>query len=322
MKQIIIYMMNSIILLILVAIMIMMGVAFLTLFERKIMGLYHTRKGPNKVGFLGALQPFSDAMKLLTKEFFIPLKSNFFIYIMSPMLMLILSLMMWMIYPFVTNLINFNLSMLYLLSIMSINVYGLMLSGWSSNSMYPMIGSIRSIAQSISYEVIFSISLLIPLTFNNTFNINLYINTHKYIWLSFLFFPIFLILLTTMLAEISRTPFDLSESESELVSGFNTEYSNSKFILIFLAEYSNLMFMMFLLNLLFFYNNMLNYQFYINLLVMIFFITWIRMTYPRLRYDKLMSLCWFYFLPFILILYIFYSMYFKYFLDFLIYMIN
>nr|AHA52523.1 NADH dehydrogenase subunit 1 [Eumacrocentrus sp. QL-2013] len=315
MSQIKIYLLSSLIMLILVMIMIMISIAFLTLFERKIMGYYHNRKGPNKIGISGLIQPFSDALKLLFKEFFYPLKSNFMFYFISPMIMLILSLSLWLIYPFFSNLLMFNLNILFFLSIISMGVYGLMISGWSSNSMFSMIGSIRSIAQSISYEIILSISILIILMIINTFNLNIMIMYNKYIWLSFLFFPIMLILLISMLAEINRTPFDLAEGESELVSGFNIEYSSGKFILIFLSEYSNLMFMMFLLNLMFFYCKLIYLQFYINILILIFFITWIRMTYPRIRYDKMMFICGFYFLPFILINYILYMIYFKYSLD-------
>lgn len=198
---------------------------------------------------------------------------------------------------------------------MSIGVYGLIISGWSSNSRFSIIGSIRSIAQSISYEIILSISILVITTFINSFNLNNLILYNKYIWLRILFFPLILILLVSILAEINRTPFDLSERESELVSGFNIEYRRGKFILIFLAEYSNLIFIIFLLNLLFFYCNLINFQFYINTLILIFFITWIRITYPRIRYDKLIFLCWFYFLPFILINYILYFIYLKYSFD-------
>nr|AHA52547.1 NADH dehydrogenase subunit 1 [Ichneutes sp. QL-2013] len=321
MKQISIYFINSMIMLILVIIMKMISVAFLTLFERKIMGLFHYRKGPNKISVSGLLQPFSDAMKLMTKEFFYPMKSNFYLYLLSPMLMFLLIMMLWLLYPFYTNLVNFNLSTLFLLSIMSITVYSIMMSGWSSNSNLTLIGSIRSMAQSISYEVIFSINLLIFLMINNSMNFFSLKLIQYYMWMFMLCIPLSLILFLSLIAEINRTPFDLSEGESELVSGFNTEYSNSPFTLIFLAEYASLLFMMFLFNFLYLYNNLMNILFYLILMLLIFLITWIRMTFPRIRYDKLMYMCWFYFLPSILIFFMFMMLMFKYSTD-LIFMLN
>nr|APF47534.1 NADH dehydrogenase subunit 1 [Diolcogaster sp. SNS-2016] len=308
MKQMLCYFFNSMIMLILVLILNMLVVGFLTLYERKIMGLFHYRKGPNKNFFIGLFQPFNDAIKLIMKEFFFPKKSFMMIYLMSPMIMIILVMMLWLIYPFYTNLIMFNNSILFFLSLMSLGVYGLILSGWSSNSSYSMIGSIRSIAQSISYEVVFAISIMIILMFINTMNLNLLINFYKYFINYMFFFPFMIILLISMLAEINRTPFDLSEGESELVSGFNIEYSSSKFILIFLAEYSSLMFMMFLFIYLFMMSK-LNFFFYFKVILMIFFITWIRMTFPRIRYDKLMKFCWIYLLPFTLMLFLNFMIY-------------
>nr|APF47482.1 NADH dehydrogenase subunit 1 [Snellenius radicalis] len=305
MKQMLIYYMNSLIMLFMVILISMISVAFLTLFERKIMALFHYRKGPNKNAFIGIFQPFNDALKLLFKEYFFPKKSNFYIYILSPSIMFILISMNWLIYPFFMNLLNFNNNLLFFLSMMSMGVYGLILAGWSSNSMFSMIGSIRSIAQSISYEVIFSLSIMLMLMILNFFNLNNIMKFNKYINFMIIFLPISMIMLISMLAEINRTPFDLSEGESELVSGFNIEYSSSKFILIFLAEYSSLMFMMFLFSFFFLYNN-LNFMFYFKTILMIFFITWIRMTFPRIRYDKLMKFCWIFLLPTILILFMIY----------------
>nr|WCB99528.1 NADH dehydrogenase subunit 1 [Meteorus sp. 1 XHS-2023a] len=303
MSQMSFYMMCSMMMLFLVIILMMVSVAFLTLFERKIMGIFHYRKGPNKIGLTGFLQPFSDAMKLLSKEFFLPFKSNSIIYILSPMFMLILMILMWMIYPFFSNLLSFNLNTLFFLTIMSMGVYSLMLMGWSSNSSFSMLGAIRSIAQSISYEVIFAITLLIIMNMINSMNIFYLTKFSKFLILILLFYPISFILMISILAEINRTPFDLSEGESELVSGFNVEYGSSKFTLIFLSEYSSLLFMMFIFNLIFFNNNLLSFLFYMNLILMIFILTWIRVTLPRIRYDKLMFFCWFFLLPFSLINY-------------------
>nr|QKZ95160.1 NADH dehydrogenase subunit 1 [Habrobracon hebetor] len=312
MKQMFIYMLNNMILLILVLILSMISVAFLTLFERKILSYIHYRKGPNKTGYWGLLQPFSDAMKLLSKEYFYPLKSNYYYYFYSPMLMFILILSMWLIYPFKTNLLNWNFNMLFFLSLVSMGVYGLMLCGWSSNNSFSMLGSIRSIAQSISYEVIFAISLLMVLILMNSLNLYLLMNLHKYFWLIFLLWPSSLMMMISMMAEMNRTPFDLSEGESELVSGFNIEYSSCGFVLIFLSEYSSIMFMMFLFNNLYMMMNYFNLIFYMNFIFLVFFVIWTRLTLPRIRYDFLMSYCWNLFLSLILILFLFLIVFLKF----------
>nr|AHA52475.1 NADH dehydrogenase subunit 1 [Therophilus festivus] len=273
--QNLIYIFIIFLMLILVMIMIMISVAFFTLFERKIMGIFHYRKGPNKISLIGLMQPFSDAMKLLMKEFFLPLNSNLYLYLIMPIMMLILILLTWMIYPFLNNLLMWKFNILYFLCLMSLGVYSIMLGGWSSNSSLSMIGSIRSIAQSISYEVIFSISLLLMLMMLNSLNFFNFMNLN--LKLIFMLYPNFLILLISMLAEINRTPFDLSEGESELVSGFNIEYSSSNFTLIFLSEYASIMMMMFMLNFIFLYYYQMNLIFFFNFIFMIYFITWIRM---------------------------------------------
>nr|APF47557.1 NADH dehydrogenase subunit 1 [Hygroplitis sinica] len=314
MMQLLIYLMNSLILLILVMIMNLISVAFLTLFERKIMSLFHYRKGPNKNSFMGIFQPFNDAIKLMTKELFFPKKSSFYIYILSPSLMFILIMMLWMIYPFKTNMLVFEHNLLYFLCFMSLGVYGLILAGWSSNSSFSMIGAIRSIAQSISYEVTFAISIMILLTNMNSMNLFMLLNYNKFMMFLFTFLPLNFIILISMLAEINRTPFDLSEGESELVSGFNVEYSSSKFILIFLAEYSSLMFMMFLYCFLFWLNKF-NFLFFMKIIFLILIITWIRMSYPRIRYDKLMKFCWMFMLPLTLMLFLNYLINLKFNLD-------
>nr|YP_010003287.1 NADH dehydrogenase subunit 1 [Meteorus pulchricornis]ACY09471.1 NADH dehydrogenase subunit 1 [Meteorus pulchricornis]QHS69751.1 NADH dehydrogenase subunit 1 [Meteorus pulchricornis]WCB99554.1 NADH dehydrogenase subunit 1 [Meteorus pulchricornis] len=305
------YIISSLLMFILVILFIMVSVAFFTLFERKMMALFHYRKGPNKIGIMGLMQPFSDAMKLLSKEFFLPFMSNFMIYMLSPMFMIIISIMMWMIYPFLTNMLNFKMNTLFFLCIMSMGVYSLMLMGWSSNSSFSMIGAIRSIAQSISYEVIFTITLLIMMCMINSLKLNNLLNYSKYLMLLILFYPIMMILLISMLAEINRTPFDLSEGESELVSGFNVEYGESKFTLIFLSEYATLLLMMYLITMIFFSLNYLNIMFYMLFFMNLFLITWIRMTFPRIRYDMLMFICWFFFLPLTLINYMMYLFFIK-----------
>nr|YP_010584120.1 NADH dehydrogenase subunit 1 [Aphidius colemani]UZT28765.1 NADH dehydrogenase subunit 1 [Aphidius colemani] len=312
MMQMMIYMLNIMIMFLLVLINILISVAFLTLFERKILAYFHYRKGPNKVSFIGLMQPFSDALKLLTKEFFYPMKSNFYFYLMAPMLMFILILSLWMIYPLATNSINMKFNFMFILSLLSMGVYGLMVSGWSSNNSFSMIGSLRSIAQSISYEVTLSISLLIILMMINNINLNYLTKYQIYMYNFILFMPLMTLLFMSMLAEINRTPFDLSEGESELVSGFNIEYSNSKFILIFLAEYTSIIFMMFLFVMFFFSSNFMILYTYLITIFMIFLIVWIRITLPRLRYDNLMYFCWFYKLPLILLMSMLYMIFLKY----------
>nr|YP_010600868.1 NADH dehydrogenase subunit 1 [Binodoxys communis]WAL07399.1 NADH dehydrogenase subunit 1 [Binodoxys communis] len=309
--QMMIYLMNISFMMLLVLVNILIAVAFLTLFERKILGYFHYRKGPNKVGFIGILQPFSDALKLMSKEFFYPLKSNFYFYLMSPMLMFLLILSLWLIYPFITNSSNMNFNFMFFLCMLSMGVYGLMISGWSSNNSFSMIGALRSIAQSISYEVTLSISMLIILMMINNINLNYLTMYQKYLMLFMMFSPPASMLFISMLAEINRTPFDLTEGESELVSGFNVEYSNSKFVLIFLAEYASIIFMMFIFTMMFLSMN-IKLMFYLTILFLVFLIIWIRITLPRIRYDNLMYFCWFYMLPTILILFIMYMIYMKY----------
>nr|AHX97864.1 NADH dehydrogenase subunit 1 [Xiphozele sp. QL-2014] len=320
MLQIKIYLLNSLFMLILVIIMNMIVVAFSTLFERKIMGLFHIRKGPNKMLFIGLSQPFNDALKLLSKELYKPLISNLFMYLITPYCMLMMNLLIWVIYPFYSNLIIYKFNMLLFLCIMSMSVYMLMFNGWVSNSNFTMIGAIRSIAQSISYEIIFSVIILILMIYINSFNFLMLLFLNKYCYLIFFFFNSSFFFLVSILAEINRTPFDLSESESELISGFNIEYGSKNFVFIFLAEYSSIMFMMMMFNMLFMFISM-NMFFYINMILLFFIITWIRMTFPRMRYDNLMFMCWLYLLPFILLNFIYYVML-KYNLDMYLYNYN
>nr|YP_003734792.1 NADH dehydrogenase subunit 1 [Spathius agrili]ACJ06266.1 NADH dehydrogenase subunit 1 [Spathius agrili] len=316
MKQLEFYLFCNLIMLFLMLLVVMVSVAFLTLLERKILSYSHYRKGPNKVGVWGMFQPFSDAMKLLTKEFFLPKKSNYYFYILSPMIMFTLTMSMWLIYPFFYNLINLPMNSLFFLCLVSMGVYGLMISGWSSNSSFSMIGAIRSIAQSISYEVTFAISLLLTLILCNSMNLLTLNYFQKYFWLIIFMWPSSMILFISMLAEINRTPFDLSEGESELVSGFNIEYSSGGFVLIFLAEYSSILFMMFLFMILFINMNYMQMYFYVLYLMFLYLIIWIRVSLPRIRYDYLMYMCWFYLLPYTLIMFSVY-LFFKFFMNLL-----
>nr|AXS65112.1 NADH dehydrogenase subunit 1 [Coleoptera sp. 7 KM-2017] len=293
MKDIILSFMSSLILIIFVLI----SVAFLTLMERKILGYIQIRKGPNKVGYLGIPQPFSDAIKLFTKEQTFPYMSNFFIYFMSPIFSLFLSLLLWLCMPFFTIMFNFNLGILFFLCCSSLGVYSIMIAGWSSNSNYAMLGGLRAVAQTISYEVSLSLILLSFLYMICSLNIMDFMLYQEYIWFLFLFLPLSMAWFVSSLAETNRTPFDFAEGESELVSGFNVEYSGGGFALIFMAEYSSILFMSMLCCMLFLGGDIFSLMFFFKLVFMVFLWVWVRGTLPRYRYDKLMFLCWKSFLP-------------------------
>nr|YP_010309820.1 NADH dehydrogenase subunit 1 [Oenas fusicornis]UMR54937.1 NADH dehydrogenase subunit 1 [Oenas fusicornis] len=276
---------------------VLVGVAFLTLLERKVLGYIQIRKGPNKVGFIGLLQPFSDAIKLFTKEQAFPFMANLNIYYLSPMINLFISLFLWLCMPFVSVLFNFNLSVLFFLSISSLSVYTLMLAGWSSNSSYSLLGSLRSVAQTISYEVSLALIFMSFIFLVLSMNLLDFMLIQKYFWLLFLMFPLSLMWVISGLAETNRTPFDFAEGESELVSGFNIEYSSGGFAMIFMAEYSSILFMSMICVLVFLGGDVFSFIFFIKLTFMSFIWIWVRGTLPRFRYDKLMYLAWKSFLP-------------------------
>nr|UXW64250.1 NADH dehydrogenase subunit 1 [Agenocimbex maculatus] len=287
-KELILVVMNTLILLI----MVLVGVAFLTLFERKILGYIQIRKGPNKVGFMGILQPFCDAIKLFSKEQLFPNKSNHFPYYLCPILNLFFSLIIWFIMPYFTNFYSFNFSVMFFLCCASIGVYTIMISGWSSNSKYSMLGGLRSVAQMISYEVSMVIILLFFIFLTESFSFMEFFMFQKNFWFIFIMFPLVMIWFIISLAETNRTPFDFSEGESELVSGFNVEYSGGGFALIFMAEYSSILFMSMLFNLMFLGGNLFSLMFYFQVVFISYLFILIRGTLPRLRYDKLMMMAW------------------------------
>nr|AYW52116.1 NADH dehydrogenase subunit 1 [Cryptorhynchinae sp. 7 ACP-2013] len=276
---------------------VLVSVAFFTLMERKVLGYIHIRKGPNKVGFIGLLQPFSDAIKLFTKEQNYPYMSNFGLYYISPIMNMFLSLLIWMCTPFFTVFLNFNLSILFFLSISSLSVYTIMLAGWSSNSNYAMLGSMRAVAQTISYEVSLVLILISFLFMIMSFNLLDFMNYQENIWFLFVLFPLSCMWVVSSLAETNRTPFDFAEGESELVSGFNVEYSSGGFALIFMAEYASILFMSMVCAILFLGGNIMNAVFFLKIVFMAFFWVWVRGTLPRYRYDKLMYLSWKSYLP-------------------------
>nr|AHH34351.1 NADH dehydrogenase subunit 1 [Eurema hecabe]AQZ39431.1 NADH dehydrogenase subunit 1 [Eurema hecabe] len=276
---------------------VLVGVAFLTLLERKVLGYIQIRKGPNKLGFLGIMQPFSDGIKLFSKEQLYLSYSNYMYYYFSPIISFFLSLMLWMMIPYYFNMINFNLGVLYVLCFLSVGVYTLLLAGWSSNSNYAMLGGLRAVAQTISYEVSLALILISSLIMIMDFNMMSMEIYQVNIWFMFLMFPLSMCMFSSMLAETNRTPFDFAEGESELVSGFNIEYSGGGFALIFLAEYSSILFMSMMFVLLYMGGYSLNLIFYLKLSLVSFMFIWVRGTLPRYRYDKLMYMCWKIYLP-------------------------
>nr|YP_010554658.1 NADH dehydrogenase subunit 1 [Hydropsyche formosana]UYO79291.1 NADH dehydrogenase subunit 1 [Hydropsyche formosana] len=285
---------------------VLIGVAFLTLLERKVLGYIQFRKGPNKLGLMGIVQPFSDAIKLFSKEYYLPEKSNFFYYMISPIFSLFLSLFIWMIFPYMEGLNFLSLSFLFFLSLLGSGVYMIMMNGWSSNSNYALLGSLRGIVQTLSYEVSLIFLFLCVILMVMSFNLMDLIVIQKYMMMFFLLIPISMSMFVTLLAECNRTPFDFSEGESELVSGFNIEYGGSEFALIFLAEYSMILFLSFIYVLFFFmYSGVYSYMFFLKISLISFLFIWVRGMLPRFRYDKLMYLTWKIFLPLSLNLFLF-----------------
>nr|YP_010417085.1 NADH dehydrogenase subunit 1 [Sympis rufibasis]USC54672.1 NADH dehydrogenase subunit 1 [Sympis rufibasis] len=276
---------------------VLIGVAFLTLLERKVLGYIQIRKGPNKLGLMGILQPFSDAIKLFTKEQTYPNFSNYIMYYFSPVVGFILSLIIWMVIPYYFNLISFNLGILFILCCMSMGVYTVMVAGWSSNSNYSLLGGLRAVAQTISYEVSLAMILMSSIIMIMDLNLMNFFFFQKMIWLIVMMFPLSLCWISSMLAETNRTPFDFAEGESELVSGFNVEYSSGGFALIFLAEYSSILFMSLLFVMIYMGGYNLSIFFFLKLTFISFLFIWVRGTLPRYRYDKLMYLAWKSYLP-------------------------
>nr|YP_009186457.1 NADH dehydrogenase subunit 1 [Paraplea frontalis]AHL44241.1 NADH dehydrogenase subunit 1 [Paraplea frontalis] len=278
-------------------IMVLVSVAFVTLLERKVLSYIQIRKGPNKVGFMGLLQPFSDGLKLFFKEQTFPFYSNFLVYYITPIFMLILSFFLWVLMPYVVNVYNFNMGVLFFLCCSGLSVYGVLLCGWSSNSNYSLLGSLRSIVQTISYEVSMSLILVCLLMFIGSFNFVNFMYFQTYSWFIFFSFPLFFSWFSSCLAETNRSPFDFAEGESELVSGFNIEYSSGGFAFIFLSEYMNIIFMSMLCCVIFMGCDIYSLMFYFKLVFFVFMFIWVRASLPRFRYDKLMYLTWSVFLP-------------------------
>nr|YP_010000378.1 NADH dehydrogenase subunit 1 [Sitta europaea]QOD96251.1 NADH dehydrogenase subunit 1 [Sitta europaea] len=286
------------------ALPILIAVAFLTLVERKILSYMQGRKGPNIVGPFGLLQPLADGVKLFIKEPIRPSTSSPILFIVTPMLALLLAISIWTPLPLPFSLADLNLGLLFLLAMSSLAVYSILWSGWASNSKYALIGALRAVAQTISYEVTLAIILLSIILLTGGYTLNTLAVAQEPLYLIFPCWPLAMMWYVSTLAETNRAPFDLTEGESELVSGFNVEYAAGPFALFFLAEYANIMFMNTLTAILFFNPSTLNppqelYPMILatkTLLLSAGFL-WIRASYPRFRYDQLMHLLWKNFLP-------------------------
>jgi NADH-quinone oxidoreductase subunit H len=295
-----------------IVIPLLISVAYFTLAERKIMGSIHRRRGPNVIGYLGLLQPLADGLKLFAKETILPSSANLAVFLMAPCLTFILSLIGWAVIPFNEGVVvaDINVGILYLFAVSSLSVYGIITSGWSSNSKYPFLGALRSAAQMVSYEVSIGFIIITVVVCAGSFNLTEIVLAQNAVWYAIPQFPMFIMFAISALAETNRHPFDLPEAEAELVSGYNVEYSAMGFALFFLGEYANMLLMSSLTAILFlggwlpliniFPLNLLPGSLWFSLKIclgVVFFIV-MRAALPRYRYDQLMALGWKIFLPF------------------------
>ena len=330
----------SIIEVIIVTVPVLLTIAFVTVAERKTMASMQRRLGPNIVGYYGLLQAFADALKLLLKEYISPTQANLVLFFLGPIITLVFSLLGYAVVPYGPGLAvwDFNLGILYMLAVSSLSTYGILLAGWSANSKYAFLGSLRSTAQLISYELILSSAILLVIFLSGSLNLTVNIEAQRAIWFIIPLLPIFIIFFIGSVAETNRAPFDLAEAESELVSGFMTEHAAVIFVFFFLAEYASIVLICVLTSILFlggylynyisisyliqyididtyidtinsensiFNNSLLEGLFYslslgIKSSIMIFIFIWVRASFPRIRFDQLMSYCWTILLPIVI----------------------
>ncbi len=330
----------SVIEVLLVTVPVLLTVAYVTVAERKTMASMQRRLGPNIVGYYGLLQAFADALKLLLKEYVSPTQANLSLFFLGPIITLIFSLLGYLVIPYGPGLAlnDLNLGILYMLAVSSLSTYGILLAGWSANSKYAFLGSLRSTAQLISYELILSSAILLVVMLTGSLNLTVNIEAQRAIWFIVPLFPVFIIFFIGSVAETNRAPFDLAEAESELVSGFMTEHAAVIFVFFFLAEYASIVLICILTSILFlggylydylpsffFLMEYINFDYYINNLdkesifsdpiiegliyglalgikscIMIFVFIWARASFPRIRFDQLMSFCWTVLLPIVI----------------------
>jgi len=320
---------------------ILLTVAFVTIAERKTMASMQRRIGPNIVGYYGLLQAFADALKLILKEYVSPTQANLILFFLGPIITLIFSLLGYAVIPYGPGLAitDFNIGILYMLAVSSLSTYGILLAGWSANSKYAFLGSLRSTAQLISYELILSSAIIIVILLTGSLSLTVNIESQRAIWFLIPLFPIFIIFFLGSVAETNRAPFDLAEAESELVSGFMTEHAAVIFVFFFLAEYASIIliciltsilylggylmdlkFLVYILQYIDFYfyiditsNNNNNFLFNpltegilyglilgVKTCIMVFVFIWVRASFPRIRFDQLMSYCWIILLPLVI----------------------
>ena len=304
------FILENLLKILIIVVPLLLSVAYFTLAERKVLGAIQRRRGPNVVGAYGLLQPLADGFKLFVKETVLPSNANTIIFILSPMVTFIVSLMGWAVIPFdkYASLANLNIDILYILAISSVGVYGIIMSGWSSNSKYAFLGALRSTAQMVSYEISIAFIILCIIVCCGSLKLQDIIDAQANWWFGITFFPLFLIFFTSALAETNRHPFDLPEAEAELVSGYNVEYSAMGFALFSLGEYSNMLFMSAMNSILFLGGwqapiALLDFLpgslwFGIKISIFVFLYSAMRAALPRYRYDQLMNIGWKVFLPF------------------------
>jgi NADH-quinone oxidoreductase subunit H len=299
----------------LLVIPLILFIAYLTLAERKVIAAMQLRRGPNRVGPFGILQPIADGIKLLHKETIIPHAANPILFIMAPILTFSLSLAAWAVIPldFGIVLANINVGILYLFAISSLGIYGIIIAGWASNSKYAFLGALRSAAQMISYEVSMGLVIISVLLCAGSLNLTKIVEAQQNLWFAIPLFPMFIVFFISILAETNRTPFDLPEAEAELVAGYHVEYSSLAFALFFLGEYANMILLSAMCTILFFGGWLPPISvvpliwipgpiwFILKICFFLFIFLWVRATLPRYRYDQLMRLGWKVFLPFTLI---------------------
>lgn len=309
-------MLLSLIEVLIVIVPLLLSVAFMTIAERKAMGSMQRRLGPNTVGYYGLLQPFADALKLFVKESVLPAHSNKALFLLAPIMSLIVSLLAWGVVPLGSGLTlaDISLGILYLLAVSSLGVYGVIFAGWSANSKYAFLGGLRSTAQMVSYEVVIGMVILTVILCLGSLNLIEVIESQKSVWYIIPLLPLSLMFLISAIAETNRAPFDLPEAESELVAGFFTEHSSVPFVMFFLAEYASIILMSTLISILFLggylipfvsienptFISMEGLALGLKTSVILFIYIWVRASFPRLRYDQLMSFTWTGMLPLVL----------------------